>query len=31
VVVGVDDDRSDEALLVAGRSDAEACGLFYAA
>jgi RNA polymerase sigma factor (sigma-70 family) len=30
VVVGVDDDHADEALLVAGRSDAEAFGLFYA-
>src|SRR5271155_997439 len=29
VVVGVDDDHADEALLVAGRSDAEAFGLFY--
>jgi len=29
VVVGVDDDRADEALLVAGSSDAEAFGLFY--
>jgi RNA polymerase sigma factor (sigma-70 family) len=28
--VGVDDDRADEALLVAGRSDAEAFGFFYA-
>jgi hypothetical protein len=27
--VGVDDDHADEALLVAGRSDAEAFGLFY--
>jgi hypothetical protein len=27
--VGVDDDRADEALLVAGRRDAEAFGLFY--
>jgi RNA polymerase sigma-70 factor (ECF subfamily) len=27
--VGVDDDLADEALLVAGRSDAEAFGLFY--
>jgi RNA polymerase sigma-70 factor (ECF subfamily) len=29
VVVGVDDDRADEALLVAGRRDTEAFGLFY--
>ena len=29
MVVGVDDDRADEALLVAGRSDAAAFGLFY--
>src|ERR1039458_7350860 len=29
LVVGVDDDRADEALLVAGRRDAEAFGLFY--
>jgi RNA polymerase sigma factor (sigma-70 family) len=29
VVVDVDDDRADEALLVAGRRDAEAFGLFY--
>ena len=29
LVVGVDDDHADEALLVAGRSDAEAFGLFY--
>jgi DNA-directed RNA polymerase specialized sigma24 family protein len=29
LVVGVDDDRADEALLVAGKSDAEAFGLFY--
>jgi predicted RNA polymerase sigma factor len=29
VVVGVDDDHADEALLVAGRSNAEAFGLFY--
>ena len=29
VVVGVDDDRADEALLVAGRRDAEAFGVFY--
>jgi RNA polymerase sigma-70 factor (ECF subfamily) len=29
LVVGVDGDRADEALLVAGRSDAEAFGLFY--
>ena len=27
--MGVDDDRADEALLVAGRRDAEAFGLFY--
>jgi hypothetical protein len=27
--VGVDDDDGDEALLVAGRSDAEAFGRFY--
>jgi RNA polymerase sigma-70 factor (ECF subfamily) len=27
--VGVDDDRDDEALLVAGRRDAEAFGVFY--
>jgi len=30
LVVGVEDDRADEALLVAGRSDADAFGLFYA-
>jgi RNA polymerase sigma factor (sigma-70 family) len=29
VVVGVDDDRADEALLVAGRRDAQAFGVFY--
>src|ERR1700733_4609748 len=29
-LVGVDDDHADEALLVAGRNDAEAFGLFYA-
>jgi DNA-directed RNA polymerase specialized sigma24 family protein len=29
VVVGVEGDRSDEALLVAGRRDPEAFGLFY--
>jgi RNA polymerase sigma factor (sigma-70 family) len=29
VVVGVDDDRADEALLLAGRRDAEAFGVFY--
>jgi RNA polymerase sigma factor (sigma-70 family) len=29
VVVGIDDDRADEALLVAGKLDAEAFGLFY--
>jgi RNA polymerase sigma factor (sigma-70 family) len=29
VIVGVDDDRADEALLVAGRRDAEAFGTFY--
>ncbi|HEX3520135.1 MAG TPA: RNA polymerase sigma factor [Solirubrobacteraceae bacterium] len=29
VVVDVDDDRDDEVLLVAGRRDAEAFGLFY--
>ncbi len=27
--MGVDDDHADEALLVAGRRDAEAFGLFY--
>jgi DNA-directed RNA polymerase specialized sigma24 family protein len=29
LVVGVDDGPADEALLVAGRSDAQAFGLFY--
>jgi RNA polymerase sigma factor (sigma-70 family) len=29
LAVGVDDDRADEALLVAGRRDAEAFGVFY--
>jgi RNA polymerase sigma-70 factor, ECF subfamily len=29
VVVGIDDDRPDEELLVAGRGDVEAFGLFY--
>jgi RNA polymerase sigma-70 factor (ECF subfamily) len=29
LVVGVDDERADEELLVAGRRDAEAFGVFY--